>query len=412
MEIEKFSPKQKEVFRWWISNSGYDAVILDGAVRSGKTMCMFLSFLLWSLTNFDSENFAVCSKTIECARRNITRDYMPAAVSLGMKIKEVKSSNYFDISYGKRKNRYYIFGGKDEASYSFIQGITLAGVMFDEVTLQDRNFVYQAMARCSADNSKFWFSCNPSSPDHWFKKEFIDKVCEKKARYIHFTMDDNPSLSENTKERYKRMYSGSFYMRYVEGKWTQAEGLVYPFFSDEYISVCPSEPEKYIISADYGTVNPCSMGLWGLCGGVWYRIKEYYYDSRKSGRQKTDSEYADDMINLAGGRKIEAAAVDPSAASFIECLKRKADFKTVKADNDVKDGIRTVSDMLKSGKMKIDPSCTDIIREFGIYKWDEKSAEDKVVKKCDHAMDDMRYFARYVSKIDEDTPFFVSAIDR
>jgi hypothetical protein len=153
---------------------------------------------------------------------------------------------------------------------------------------------------------------------------------------------------------------------------------------------------QWYISCDYGTVNPTSMGLWGLREGVWYRVKEFYFDSRREMRQMTDAEYAAELGKLAGGRKITAVIVDPSAASFIQVLRRDG-WQVKKAVNDVVSGIRLTAQMLKSGRMVICEGCIDCLREMEEYVWDLRDgAKDRVKKEHDHAMDDMRYFASTV----------------
>ena len=186
-----------------------------------------------------------------------------------------------------------------------------------------RSFVEQALARCSVPNSKIWFSCNPASPAHWFYQEWIRKADEKHALYLHFTMRDNASLTPAIRRRYERLYSGVFYDRYVRGIWTAAEGLVYPMFSTaQHIAAPPQTAERYVISCDYGTMNPASFGLWGLCRGCWFRIAESYYDARKNGLPRTDEEHYAALRQLAGDRPIEQIVVDPSAASFMACIRR------------------------------------------------------------------------------------------
>ncbi len=300
------------------------------------------------------------------------------------------------VEMNGRENTFWIFGGKDEASASLIQGMTLSGVMFDEVALMPRSFVEQALARCSVEGSKFWFNCNPSNPSHWFYNEWIKKADSKKALYLHFTMKENPSLSEKMLARYENMYSGAFYERFVKGRWVAADGAVYPMFSERCMAECPTQCTRYYISCDYGTVNPASFGLWGESDGIWYRMEEYYWASRREGAQKTDEEYYSELKKLAAGRNISAVICDPSAASFITLIKRRQEFKVIPAKNDVLDGIRRVSDALNSGKIKICPCCTDAIREFSLYRWDEGSVKDCPKKENDHAMDDIRYFVSTV----------------
>ena len=395
MKITKLSPKQKLAMKWWTMREyrNMDAIICDGAVRSGKTLSMSLGFMLWACRNFNNSSFALCGKTITSLRRNVIAPLIPALKDYGFTCIEKVSANYIDVTLLSRTNRFYIFGGKDEGSAALIQGMTLSGVFFDEVALMPRSFVEQALARCSVNGSKMWFNCNPDTPAHWFYNEWIKKAEEKHALYIHFTMDDNPSLSTALKSRYKRLYTGAFYERFVLGRWTASYGAVYPMFDPKrHVFSGDVQCERFIISCDYGTVNPSSFGLWGLRGGVWYRLKEYYYSSKREGVQRTDEEHYAALEELAGSRNISKVIVDPSAASFIECIRRHSRFRVVKADNDVITGIRNVSSMLRSDKLMFSESCRDILREFQLYCWNEKSGSDVPVKENDHAMDDMRYF--------------------
>lgn len=414
MKITELSPKQRLTMNWWLDKrySQYDAIICDGAVRSGKTMSMSLGFAMWAMSSFSGGMFAVCGKTVTSLHRNVITPLLLMLRDTGMVCEEKISRNYVDITFGGKKNRFYYFGGRDESSAALIQGITLSGVFLDEVALMPRSFVEQALARCSVNGSKMWFNCNPDNPSHWFYNEWIRKTESKNALYIHFTMDDNPSLSEELKNRYKRLYSGAFYDRFVLGKWTVSEGNVYPMFSRErHIFSTAPDCERYIISCDYGTVNPSSFGLWGYSGGVWYRLREYYYDSRKEGQSRTDEEHYRALERLAEGYKIEKVIIDPSAASFIECIRRHGKFRTVKADNDVIAGIRRVAAALKDGRLKFHDSCTDIIREFDLYRWSSKVGADVPIKENDHAMDDMRYFVSDVLNEKSDD-FFVISLKR
>ena len=298
-----------------------------------------------------------------------------------------------------RENRFYLFGGANEASAALIQGMTLAGVLFDEAALMPRSFVEQASARCSVEGSRLWFSCNPEGPNHWFYREWVCRAEEKRALYLHFTMADNPSLSAKVRARYESMYSGIFYRRFVLGEWTAAEGRIYDFYAPgEYAQEAPAEPwERLRVSVDYGTVNPTSMGLWALKDGVWYRVDEYYYDSRTEGRQKTDEEYVDALEELTRGRRIERVIVDPSAASFIETLRRRG-FRVMRANNAVADGLRVTADLLKKRRLVICRSCKDCLREMESYEWvNDGSGHDVPRKENDHAMDEMRYFAMSVA---------------
>ena len=322
---------------------------------------------------------------------------LPQLEQLGAAWKEKRSEDLVAVTFRGHRNQFYIFGGRDESSASLIQGITFAGILLDEVALMPQSFVEQACARCSVAGSRLWFNCNPAGPSHWFYKTWILEAEKRNCLRLHFTMDDNPSLTPQIRERYQKLYTGVFYRRFILGQWAQAEGRVYDFFEPEMAKPVPEGRfEKWYISCDYGTVNPTSMGLWGLQKGVWYRTEEFYFSSREAQRQMTDEEYADALKKLAGQRDIAAVIVDPSAASFIEVLRRRG-WRVRKAENDVVSGIRLVSDCLKDGRMIICQGCGALLKEMDEYVWDlSSSAKDKVKKEHDHAMDDMRYFAATV----------------
>ena len=236
MEIKTFSPKQAEILRFAYNDE--ETLICDGAVRSGKTIVMTLSFVLWAMTYFNHTNFAICGKTVSNAERNILRPFqqiegMP--FTLNYKI----SNRMLTVQSGDKENYFYLFGGKDESSYALIQGLTLAGVLFDEVALMPKSFVDQAMARTlSFANAKIWFNCNPESPNHWFYKEWITNT-DRKYKHLHFLMRDNPILTEKEIQRAESLFTGVFYDRYIRGMWVRAEGIIFPEFANS--------PDRWII---------------------------------------------------------------------------------------------------------------------------------------------------------------------
>ena len=373
-----------------------DAVICDGAVRSGKTLAITCGFFLWSMTRFSGGVFALCGKTVGALRRNVVLN-LPGWLGGLCQITEQRGENKLTVRMGNRVNTYYLFGGQDEGSYMLIQGITLWGVLFDEAVLMPRSFVEQACARCSVAGSKLWFSCNPASREHWFYKEWIEKGAEKNALRIHFTMADNPGLDPAVRSRYQRLYSGTFYRRFVLGQWCSAQGLVYDF--DQNRHLYRGTPRgRWFISVDYGTQNPFSAGLWCLEGTRAVRVREFYHSGRDSGRTLTDEEYYARLVELAGDAPVEAVIVDPSAASFIAVVRRHGRFRVRRARNAVLPGIQLVAELLRQDRLLVSPDCRDCIREFGLYCWDEDGQKDAPKKENDHAMDDVRYFAMTVMR--------------
>ena len=353
-------------------------------------------FILWSMTKFDGQSFAICGKTIESLRRNVVSQ-MPKWLEGLYSITERRSENKLVIMGGGHINTYYLFGGKDESSYMLVQGITLAGVLFDEVALMPRSFVEQAMARCSVSGSKFWFNCNPENPGHWFYTEWIKKREEKNILYLHFTMDDNLSLSAEIKKRYENMYVGVFYRRYILGLWVRAEGLVYPMF-DRDTHVINRIPEysprhRYYVSIDYGTVNPFAAGLWDYdpINHTAVMLREIYYKGGSANRVD-DEQYYKMLSEFIGDIPIEYIVIDPSAASMIETIQKYGEYSVIRAKNDVINGIQTVTKFLNAGVLYFGKSCTETFNEFETYSWKEDDAADAVIKENDHSMDMIRYF--------------------
>lgn len=426
-KFQPFSRKQRMVLNWWTKNSpvkDMDGIIADGAIRSGKTVSMSLSYVFWAMSSFNGQNFIMAGKTISSFQRNVLTNLKMMLRSRGYHCIHHLSGetpNMLEVTRGKVTNYFHIFGGKDEGSQELVQGITAAGAFFDEVALMPESFVNQATGRCSITGSKFWFNCNPAGPMHWFKTGWINKCIgylgRKKADeiraankevknvlYLHFTMDDNLSLDEAIKKRYRSLYAGVFFLRYIEGLWAVAEGLIYTMFTKS-VNIYDNETRpkglEYLstrtISLDYGTTNPCVfLDIYDDGDTIWVD-REYRWDSRveKEG-QKTDSQYGDDMTSFMGDNPdLQCDIVsDPSAASFIAELKSRG-YIVKPADNEVLDGIRVVAALFQSGKIKVHKRCEGLITEIRSYVWDDKAAQhgdEKPVKQLDHGPDALRYY--------------------
>lgn len=395
------SEKQKKILAFPYSK--YKVLICDGAVRSGKTSIMSVAFFDWAMRTFNRKRFGICGKTVDSAIKNIIEPYLAMTYSNDRyTLKFRRAAKILEVRRGDKVNTFEVFGGKDEASASLIQGRTLAGVLLDEVVLMPESFVNQALARCSVPGNRIWFSCNPASPKHWFHEDWISKAEEKNALYLHFAMTDNPSLPEEILQQYRTYYSGVFYQRYVLGEWVLADGLVYSMFDpteNTYREDIPSLPyscERYI-ACDYGTTNP-TVFLDIYDNGEIIRVdREYRWDSRKECKQKTDQQYTDDFMEFMGD--IPATVlVDPSAASFIVALRQRGVYVR-EADNEVLDGIRKTGALLARREIRIHERCTGLIDELGTYLWDEKAAlrgEERPVKQQDHGPDALRYFVNYL----------------
>lgn len=391
-----YSRKQLQLLTWWMDNSPVsdrDMVIADGAIRSGKTIPMIDGFMTWSMAEFRNENFILAGRTMGALKRNVLNPMFQILNAKGIPYHYVRSE---DPRVEIGSNTYYLFGASTEASQDPVQGLTAAGGYGDDAALFPKNFVEQMIGRCSVEGSRLWFNCNPQGPFHYMKTDYIDQSDDKGIVRLKFRLDDNLTLSERVKERYRRMFSGVFYQRNILGMWVMAEGVVYDMWDDDRhkVSTVPASFSEYIIGVDYGTANPCVFLLLGRAGDRWYVVREYYWDSAARGRQKTDSEYADDMVAFLEGVDAATIYVDPSAASFINELRQRG-IPVIQADNEVLPGIQTVARLLAADKLAVHDSCEHTLQEVPSYVWDTKAqqrrGEDKPLKQNDHAMDAWRY---------------------
>lgn len=425
IRFDEFSTKQLQVLTWWCDPSPYshyNGIIADGSIRAGKTVAMAVSFFLWAMENYDRENFAMCGKTVGSFRRNVWHWLKMVLMARGWIIEESYSENTVVVNNHRHENYFYIFGGRDESSQDLIQGLTLAGLYCDEVALMPESFVNQATGRCSVSGAKTWFNCNPESPMHWFLKNWIEKQQEKRMLHLHFTMDDNPSLTPEVRERYETQYgkSGVFYQRFILGLWVMAQGAIYKDAWSEDIYFGKDKLDwiylnrrifRRYIAIDYGTVNPMVfLDIWDDGDTVWI-TREYYWNSREDGKyEKDNSQYGDDLMNFvkAVDYPPTAVIVDPSAESFkVEMrnrgLRAKPTVETINADNSVLEGIRAVSRLLTRKKIRIyKAGCPHTIEEMTSYVWDDKalkqSGKEKPLKVNDHSCDALRYFVNTVIK--------------
>lgn len=233
----------------------YDCLICDGAIRAGKTSFMTIAFIDDAMRRFDRQRFGICGKTVDSTVKNIIAPYLSMTrPHEEYSIQWRRADKLLVVSDGEKENYFEVFGGKDESSYTLIQGRTFAGVLIDEVALQPRSFVEQALARCSVHGSKLWFNCNPEGPNHWFYKEWIQQPKKHNALHLHFQLEDNPALDESIITRYKSMYSGVFYDRYIRGLWVRAEGTIYHLFA--------SDPDRYSIKkSERPRLSSVSVGV-------------------------------------------------------------------------------------------------------------------------------------------------------
>lgn len=391
----RFSRKQLDV----IANATARLNILDGSVRSGKTVASLVAWIKFVAEAPPGELLMV-GKTERTLKRNILD---PLEQMVGSKNFRLNRGEGEATLFGRR---IYLAGANDERAEGKIRGMTLVGAYGDEITLWPESFFTMLLSRLSVPGARFIGTTNPDSPYHWLKTNYLDRAEELNLKRWHFTLEDNPNLDPAYIEALKKEYTGLWYKRFILGLWVMAQGVIYDMFDEtkHKIPTVEREYSEYHIAVDYGTQNPTTFGLWGKCAkgeyaGKWIKIKEYYYSGRDENKQKTDEEYYQDLEKFAGNLEIKYVIVDPSAASFITLIRRKGKFKVKPAKNDVIEGIRNMATALSSGLILYNDCCTNTFREFYSYVWDEKAAErgeDKPLKQNDHCMDSDRYFVNTI----------------
>lgn len=372
------------------ANARYN--IWVGAVRSGKSYVSLLAFIDFIYHGPPDNDFVIIGKSASTIKRNIL-------VPLSDMLREEFSYSYAKGEAYLYNRTIHLIGANDERAEHKIKGATFAGAYVDEITIIPQSFFIMLQSRLTHKGSALYGTTNPDSPFHWFKTDLIDRASELDMKIWNFTLDDNPSLDADFKRNISKEYRGLWYDRYILGKWVLAEGTVYDFFdrTSHVIDFPPGAAEYYIVGVDYGTTNPSAYSLIGYSGrttpNVWLE-KEYYWDSKKKLRQKTDVEYAEDLKKFIQGYNVKAIYIDPSAVSFRVELQRQGFQYLIEAENDVLDGIRYHGTALSVGRFKICRNCSHAIEEYSTYRWDPKASargEDKPLKENDHMMDSIRY---------------------
>lgn len=395
--MKKISPKQLEALK----NSNSRLNICEGAVSSGKSFIFLIRFLE-ELKNGPAGEYMIGGKSETTVLRNVVKPLMNMAGGIIRYNQSKREFKLFDRTV-------YVVGANDERAEGKIRGLTLAGCLLDEATLLPQSFFKMSLSRLRVPHAKLFATTNPDSKFHWLKTDFLDKFAEdtEELSSFKFKLDDNPYLTNEYKNALKKEYSGLWYRRFIDGEWVQAEGAIYDFFDEQIhvVSKPPTYAKYYLLGIDYGTKNAFAAVLIGFnddhSPSLWVE-KEYYWDSKAMGYQKTDAEYAQDIQRVFAGYPIRLTYLDPSAASFeVELRRQKITVKQAK--NDVLDGIRFVGTLLSQGDLVICKGCINLLKEIESYVWDEKSVrmgEDKPIKQRDHALDAMRYvlFSHYGHK--------------
>lgn len=386
-----FSEKQLDM----IANCDARLNILEGSVRSGKTVSSIVAWCYF-VQNAPAGDLLMSGKTERTLKRNVLDQ-----------LEQMVGSRHFKLNKGTGElilfgRRVYLAGANDERAESKIRGLTLAGAYCDEITLYPESFFTMLLSRLSVPGARLIGTTNPDSPYHWLKKNYLDRAGELNIKYWHFTLEDNLNLDPTYIEAIKKEYTGLWYKRFILGLWVQAEGAVYDMWDEAVHAVdeIPQQFTRYYVGVDYGTNNPTVYLLVGQVGDKLYVLDEYYWDSNKTGRQKTDAEYSRDLRQFTEGRRPQAIIIDPSAASFITQLRKDGIGPILQADNSVLDGIRNVASYLSGGRLFVyRHKCPNLLKEFTSYVWDAKAqakGEDKPMKQNDHCLDALRYVVQTI----------------
>ena len=387
MAITKLSNKQIQSFQ----DSDARINIFEGPVRAGKSFIALLRWIEFCRTGPEGP-LIICGRTDKTIKRNIItplQELVGSAVSYSVGKGEVYMYN----------RKMYVVGANDDRAETKIRGSEFAGALIDEASLIPENFFKMLLSRLSIPDSKLFCSTNPDSPYHWLKRDFMDREHELDLKVFSYNIRDNPTLSEKYIADLSAEYQGLWFKRYITGEWCLADGAVYDFFDEEIhtITMPKAEATYYIVGVDYGTTNPCVFTLIGYNAGSYPNMwleKEYYYDSKKEMRQKSDYDYSLDLVEFIKGYNVKRIYIDPSAASFKQELRRNDIHNVMDAVNDVIPGIRFTGQLLTNGTFKVCSNCMETLKEFSSYLWDSKASErgeDKPIKKFDHCLDSVRY---------------------
>lgn len=390
------SPKQIE----FVKNGNHRWNFKGGATRSGKTYLDFRWIIPLRIRERIGKDglsviLGVTKSTIE---RNVLE---PMRNVYGSELVGNISSDNTAWIFGEKC---YCLGAEKVSQVSKIRGASIKYCYGDEVADWSEEVFALLKSRLDKEYSCFDGTYNPQHPRHWLK-EFLDSDADIFSQV--YTIDDNPFLPESFKVNLKKEYAGTvFYDRYILGLWVRADGLVYPNFSEEQNTFTdtpflsekgnPMPGAEFYASCDYGIVNPFAGYVWCLYKGTAYCWREYYYDSKKTMRQRTDEEHYAALDALIGDIPVECIVIDPSATSFKETIRRHDKHNVQNANNDVLPGIGTVASLLGAGRLMIHKDCKSLIDEFGLYSWDSEAPEDTVIKEFDHGLDSCRYLCHTI----------------
>ena len=386
------SPKQQDLIGF--ANEPGAVSLSVGAVRSGKTYAATAAFTLYTQQLPIPYTHLILGRKLRQIELEVLPEIEDIARSIGAPYLYTRGDQ--TISMGDQK--YVLAAGNDETSVDRLQGITVHSVLVDEATLVPHGFFKTAVSRMTFPDSKLWAMCNPGHPLHWLKTDWIDNGMVD--QHLQFTFDDNPTLSDEVKARNRRLFSGVFAKRMVEGLWAAADGLIYPQYIVEELDSVSWTIDKTVCGVDYGVATTTAMCILQrlkhrVTGVTKYHVpvsQEIIGGSDK--KNKTDVELCDAILDFVEPHDVASVILDPSAASLrAEFLKRPRRPRIRKAKNDIIPGVRLTGALLAHGELTLSERCESLVGEkgeFKSYQWDDVK-DDTVVKENDHSCDALRY---------------------
>ena len=400
--IDTLSAKQIELINH--ANSEEHLFLAGGSIRSGKTFSAVIAFAVWSLFNYPGYRFVLSGVSVDSIRRNYADEMVEFMRSLGFDAK-YRMTPALQIVVPQVRGTpsvYHLVGASDRTAAGRLQGLTIAGALLDEIVLLPRDFVFQLLGRQSIPGGKIWGTFNPANPAHWLKREIVDKKKKFNCKVLKFTFEDNPSLSDEVKQRYRNSFSGHWRRRFVDGDWSAPSGAIFPYFTTTDTDFDYST--NFSLGLDWAVSGIFAALLFGRRAGPTGGIQvcdEFIHNARESDI-KTEEMLIVEMRNWLGDRQVRSTYVDPSTPATFKRRLRNAGFGTVhNADNDVNAGIMTTSTRLANKNIVINKRCTYLLDEIESYQWDPDKAdigEDAPIKSADHTVDALRYFAHSTGK--------------
>ena len=401
--LAPFSNKQREYY-FRSLNSWFN--VAEGGVRGGKNVLNVMAFC-HAVEKNPNRLHLIMGPSVSSAQLNIVEcDGFGILFHFAGRYREGHFKDrrciYVETAYGEQKV-ILISGANNARSMRQIKGQTYGCVYVTEANECDPDTVKETFNRTmSSKVPKHFHDLNPKPDGNWYYKDILKNHETKQAEskdygfnYGHFTVWDNLSITDEqlAREIAKHDKESARYKRDILGKRVALEGLVYSMFNTDFhvVAAEPRPYEKYWASCDIGHANATAFALVGQVGETRYVIDEYYHSGRDTGQSKTVTQYANELDKLIGNKTIESVVVDPSAAAFIAELRSRNRYRVRHGRNDVLPGIDAVINCLHEGSLKVNDCCTNMIKEFGAYRWDDKSPDDRPIKENDHMVDSLRY---------------------